>query len=396
MNTTPGITAAPKRISFGVNEWSGAFGDIGTDLPLLAGMLMVSGMSPVRVLIVFGVLQMFSGWLYRMPMAIQPLKAVAALVIAQGISGGVITGAGLAIGVTMLILTLSGGLQRLARLIPVCVVRGIQFGLGLKLCLLAFSQYIGSMGWAGWMLALAAAALMVSMSKCKRMPVGVLMLVMGALAAALGGKTFSTNWVLTDTPAVWYVPSLNDVWAGFVLLALPQIPLSVGNSILATHQLARDWFPNHGITVRKIGLGYSLFNIVASVTSGVPVCHGSGGIAGHFAFGARTGGSVMIYGAVYVCLGVSIALGMHNVLAFFPLPILGVMLAREGFTLTGRLRAVDRDPVSRATAVLVGVLAVGFSNGFLIGMVVGTALVAVSRCWPGRVTAPLVADGEPG
>ncbi|MDI9385136.1 MAG: putative sulfate/molybdate transporter, partial [Verrucomicrobiota bacterium] len=80
------------------NELAGAFGDIGTDLPLLVGMVLASGASGMQVFVVFGTLQILSALIYGIPMPVQPLKAVAALVIAQGIAAPVIFGAGLAIG----------------------------------------------------------------------------------------------------------------------------------------------------------------------------------------------------------------------------------------------------------------------------------------------------------
>ncbi len=367
-----------RRFSFGPGEWSGAFGDIGTDLPLLAGVLMASGMPPVRVFVVFGVLQIASGWVYRMPMAVQPLKAVAALVIAQGVSGDVITGAGLAIGTIMLALALSGGLQGLARLIPEPVVRGIQFGLGIKLFLLAMGQYVGSQGWPGCLLAFAAVAFMAGFPKSTRCPVGLLLLLFGVAVAWIGGAAFPSKWMLVQTQNTWHAPSMNGVWTGFWLLALPQLPLSLGNSVFATHRLAGDWFPDRRITVRKIGVGYAFFNIFTALLGGVPVCHGSGGIAGHYAFGGRTGGSVIIYGAFFVTLGVAVHLGALNVLAFFPLPILGIMLAREAWALMGRLRQTA--PGYRWIAVLVGIVATSsIPNGFLIAMVAGSLAARVKN-----------------
>ena len=76
------------------NELAGAFGDIGTDLPLIIGMILAAGLDSASVLIVFGMMQVFSGLRYGMPMAVQPLKAVAAIVIAQRLSGATIHGAG--------------------------------------------------------------------------------------------------------------------------------------------------------------------------------------------------------------------------------------------------------------------------------------------------------------
>jgi len=123
----------PPRIRFDRNEFAGSFGDIGTDLPLIVGMVLAAGLDAASVFITFGVAQIATGLIYGLPMPMQPLKAMAVLVISQKLSGDILYGGGLAIGAVMLLLTVSGGLTLLARLVPRCVVRGIQFGLGLSL-----------------------------------------------------------------------------------------------------------------------------------------------------------------------------------------------------------------------------------------------------------------------
>src|SRR5260370_12922295 len=91
--------------------------------------------------------------------------------------------------------------------------------------------------------------------------------------------------------------------AGFVLLALPQIPLSLGNSVLATRQLAHDLFPERNLTIRKIGVTYAAMNLISPWLGGIPTCHGSGGMAGHYAFGGRTGGAGLFFRPVFFSLG---------------------------------------------------------------------------------------------
>ena len=113
---------------FDRNEWSGAFGDMGTDFPLIVGMILAAGLDPTGVLLAFGLMQIMTGLIYRMPMPVQPLKAMAVLVIAQKATGNVLFGAGLAIAVMMLTLSVTGLLDLLARAIPKSVIRGIQFG----------------------------------------------------------------------------------------------------------------------------------------------------------------------------------------------------------------------------------------------------------------------------
>ena len=97
-----------------------------------------------------------------------------------------------------------------------------------------------------------------------------------------------------------------------MLLAIPQIPLSLGNSILATRQIAEDLFPEKHIGVRKLSLTYAVMNLVNPWFGGVPTCHGSGGLAGHYTFGARTGGSLIIYGSLFLILGLFFATGFET------------------------------------------------------------------------------------
>ncbi|NBS60281.1 MAG: transporter, partial [Betaproteobacteria bacterium] len=111
-------------LRFDRNEVSGAFGDLGTSLPLMVGMIAAAGLDATSVLVAFGALQVLTGLVYRLPMPVQPLKAVAAIVIAQKVAGGVVFGGGVSIGLLMLVLTLTGALDWLARIVPRVVVRG--------------------------------------------------------------------------------------------------------------------------------------------------------------------------------------------------------------------------------------------------------------------------------
>ncbi len=365
---------------FDRNEWSGAFGDIGTDLPLIAGMILVSGIDAASVLIVFGIMQILTARLYGIPMPVQPLKAVAAIVIAERLTGSVIYGAGLAIGFTMLLLTVTGLIDWLGRVIPKAVIRGIQFGLGAKLALLALTNFVQAEGATGYVLAAIAFVMVIGLLGNRKYPPALFVIMLGLLYSFL----FKTPASVLE-PSIRFAlpqlhaPSIRDIFLGFFVLALPQIPLSLGNSIYATKQIANDLFPEKEITVRKIGLTYSLMNIVAPFMGGVPVCHGSGGMAGHYAFGGRTGGSVVIYGSMYLLLGLFFSGSFNGIITIFPLPILGVILFFEGLTLMRLIEDTVHPKANLAIALLVGLIAVGLPYGFLIGMIVGTLLAFVSE-----------------
>lgn len=364
------------EIRFNRRELSGAFGDIGTDFPLLVAMILAAGLHSPSVLIVFGVMQILTGVIYKMPMPVQPLKAMAALVISQKIAGNILFGAGLAIGLAMLFLSLTGLLDKLAKFIPKAVIRGIQLGLGLSLCLLSFKDYISADKTFGYALAAVSFVLVVIFIDNKRLPISFVIILLGMIYAFAFKVDFSIiqNSFGINLP-VLYTPTIDDIAAGFVLLALPQIPLSLGNSIIATKQVAHDLFPERGeLTVKKIGLTYSMMNLTMPFFNGIPCCHGSGGMVGHYAFGGRTGGSVIIYGLFYIVLGLFFGNGFSQIIQVFPLPVLGVILLFEGLALTLLIKDTAGDKKDFVIALLVGVIAAGLPYGFIISILIGTII----------------------
>lgn len=373
------------RIKFNRRELSGAFGDIGTDLPLITGMILVSGMHPTAVLGVFGLAQVATALFYGIPMPVQPLKAVAALVIAGGIGATQVYGAGLSIGLIMLALTATGLLDMLRRLIPLPVIRGIQLGLGLKLALLAVGRYIPSAGAPGLALAAVCAVVLVLLLGNRRCPPALPVVGIGLLYAFVfnpdAGLGIGSLGFAVPRPVSF---STADVLQGFVLLALPQIPLSLGNSLFATHQMACDLFPERPVRLRTIGYSYALLNIASACFGGIPVCHGSGGMAGHYMFGGRTGGSVLLYGLFLIALGVFWGTGFGRIIHVFPLPVLGVILLAESGMLMYCARDVLASRTDAAIALVTALSAILLPCGFLVGMVAGTAVAYAPRLWPSR------------
>jgi len=374
------VQASGGRLRFDRNEWSGAFGDLGTDLPLVVGMILASGLDAASVLTVFGLMQVGTALYYRMPMPVQPLKAMAAIVIAQKLPANIIYGGGLAIGIAMLLLTVTGLIDWINRATPKPVVRGIQFGLGLQLAGIALREFIPSEGAGGWWLAATGFTLTLLLIGRRRVPSAVILVGLGVAYAWVWRLDSSSllRSIAIHLPR-WHTPAAADIWSGFLLLALPQIPLSITNSVLATRQLAEDLFPERGVTVRRIGWTYSLMNLVNPFLGGVPTCHGSGGMAGHYAFGGRTGGSVVIYGALFVALGVLFGSGFQTVIGVFPKPILGVLLLFEAITLLGLPRDLYSCKSDFLLAILAGVLAASVPYGYLVGLGVGLAIYHLSK-----------------
>ena len=362
-------------IRFDRNELAGAFGDIGTDLPLIVGMILAAGLHSASVLIMFGLMQYLTAITYRMPMPVQPLKAVAVIVITQKIAPGILYGGGLAIGIAMLLLTVTGGITWLARIVPKAVIRGLQLGLGIQLALLALKDYVQADGLRGYALAIVAFAIIIALFGNRRFPPALPVILLGVIYAfvfklspsdLLGAAGFNLPHIQAIT--------IDNVITGFLVLALPQIPLSLGNSVLATRQIASDLFPEKKITVRKLSFTYAAMNLVNPFFGGLPTCHGSGGIVGHYTFGARTGGSIIIYGSIFIVLGLFFANGFQQVVQVFPLPMLGVLLLFEGATLMTLIRDESGDSRNLLIVVIVGLIANGVPYGYAVGLIVGTLL----------------------
>jgi MFS superfamily sulfate permease-like transporter len=177
-------------------------------------------------------------------------------------------------------------------------------------------------------------------------------------------------------PAHW--PTNDEFARAALLLALPQIALSLGNSVLATRQVVADFFPEREpLTVQRIGTTYGLMNLVAAPLGGLPVCHGSGGIVGHYLFGARTGGSAIIYGSALLFAGFFLVGDPGAFQRLVPGPILGALLLVEALGVLSLVRDQWRLPSAFVLALGCGLTAAFVPYGYAIALVGGT-LVSLS------------------
>lgn len=369
----------PAKMRFSRQELAGAFGDIGTDLPLIASILLATKLDAAGVFLAFGLAQIASGLLYGLPMPVQPLKAMAVVVIAGQATGGQLQLAGLMIGAIMLVLVYSGLLDRLQRVIPVLVVRGVQAGLGLALARTALGL-AGREGVWGWIAAAASVAVLLWLREHRRLPGALLVIGAGVVWAAW----YRIDWAALVHGFGWVAPTPAQLpweqWAAaLVLLVLPQVPLSLSNSVIATHRTVNDLFPGRPVTLRGIGRTYSLMNLLSPWLGGIPMCHGCGGLAGYYALGARTGGSVVMYGTFYLVVGAFFSGSFQEVLRAFPAPVLGAVLLVEAGVLILLLRDVPRHPLTLGLAAVLALICVLAPQGYLTAMVVGCALYYLLR-----------------
>ncbi|HLB47279.1 MAG TPA: putative sulfate/molybdate transporter, partial [Anaerolineales bacterium] len=151
-NGSPEQQAAYTRLRFDRHELAGSFGDLGLAIPLLTALIVTNALDPASVLITFGIMHIYTGLVFGMPMPVQPLKAMAAIMITSSYPKSYLFGGGLVVGAFFALLGLTKGIERLSRLIPQAAVRGIQIGLAANLAQIAV-RYVGRESWEGWLLA---------------------------------------------------------------------------------------------------------------------------------------------------------------------------------------------------------------------------------------------------
>ncbi len=275
---------------YGMLEWAGAFGDVGTLIPFVVAYITIVKVEPLGLLFMFGVALLASGLYYRTPMPIQPMKAIGAAAVAGGISPAALFGAGLSTGLFWLLAGATGAIRPIAKLATKPVVRGIMLGLGLSFMVDGVHRMTAAPILAG--IALVITYLLLTNP---RIPAMFLLLVIGVVSAVVMDPRLLSELAKVRVGFKLPVFSLsaltwNDLVTGTLLFALPQIPLTLGNAVIAIVAENNELFPDRPVTEKKIAISQGIMNLVAPIFGGVPMCHGAGGMAGHVRFGAKTVG----------------------------------------------------------------------------------------------------------
>jgi sulfate permease, SulP family len=310
---------------------SGSLGDLGTFLPHIVGAITIVGMEPTGILTTFGLFYALSGAFYGVPMAVQPMKAASAAVLIEPMEPGAIAGAGLVIGAFFLLMGMTGVVSRLARVLPGTIAAGLQLGLGLSLAALGV-HLIEKQLWLG----VAMGAFMLALMRYPRMPVALVAVVAGIIVGQLLGiapplPVLDFGWHLPHL----VIPSWAQIVHGTQNAVSPQIPLTLTNAIIVTAAVSRQLFAKelHPVNERNLAITTGLGNLLAAPFGGYLMCHGAGGIAGHFRFGARTATAPVLIGLTFVALGVGFGTSGYALLRTIPDAVLSGLLMFSGLEL---------------------------------------------------------------
>jgi sulfate permease, SulP family len=288
----------------------------------------------------------------------------------------------------LLFVSLSGLMDRISRLFTQEVVRGIQLALGLIFLkkgielIVAKSLFIsGAEGYfveyhINLILGIVVFAVVLALLDNKKLPAALAALAIGLVAGLGLGGVNGHQSAAGPTGMHLISPSINDFWIAFIMLILPQIPLTIGNACVGTADTCGILFPDSPLLSRtKAGifaLTMGIANLPAGLFGAVPMCHGTGGLAAHYRFGARTGAAPVMIGAFFVILALAFGDMGLTVLSLIPNSVLGVLLVFAGLELCPLVRSLKTNE-EYFIAILIAGIALTVPNmawAFGIGIVV--------------------------
>jgi len=389
------------RYNFDRMEFAGSLGDLGTLLPLAIGMILINGLNPSGLFFSIGLYYVISGIYSGVTVPVQPMKVIGAYAIATAMSAPQVLASGALMGLVLLIIGATGAITVICEYTPKAVVRGVQLSTG---TLLVAEGVKFIMGASKLQLLRHAAEPYLAVQSLGPIPIGVVIGVIGSILTLLllenrkvpagllvvfggigVGLLLGTHEGLDklslgiNLPRIvpFGLPTSADFTFALFALVLPQIPMTLGNAVIAYADLSREYFGDDSrrITHRGACIGMALANFLSFFLGGMPLCHGAGGLAAHYRFGARTAGSNLIIGSILVAL--AIFLGNHalSTLTLLPMSVLGVLLFFAGSQLAMTvIDTKDRKDLF-VTLVILGItLASNLGVGFLVGIAVAYIL----------------------
>ncbi|MFX1281099.1 MAG: putative sulfate/molybdate transporter [Promethearchaeota archaeon] len=351
---------------FSLKEFGGAFGDWGTLIPFIIGYISIVGLNPAGIFLTLGLTNIILGIRFNLPLPVQPQKTIGTVAISDAWDPNMVISTGFGTGVIWFILGLSKKLNKIVQKIPTITVRGIQLGLAIIL------------GWTGiilfmenYLLGIISVLIILIFIKNKPIPSAIILTLLGIIILF-----FSRNILLSDIE--FGLPNFSfgfPTWKNFILgmiyAGIAQLFLTLTNVMIATVVLIKDLFPEREnvVDANTLALNMGFMNLVSPFFTGMPTCHGSGGLMAQYAFGARTGGSMIMEGIMEIILGLFFSEILFLLFSEFPQAILGAMLIYTAYLLG---RVAFRDFSKRKfPIILISAIFCYFLNitiGFFIGL----------------------------
>ena len=350
-----------------LGDATGSIADLGVFVPLAAALILVNGLDAGALFVCAGVLVMGAGLAFRIPFPVQPLKALTAVAIARELSPDVIHAAGLELAGFLLVLSIGHVADLVARVFVKPVVRALQLGVGALLVIAAVKLAadppdVFSTPPSPWPVIFALVAFVgVAIAAHHRSYVVALVLFAGGVVATIAGTRPELASPALTIPSI-HLPPASAFGTAFVLLVIPQLPLTFGNAVVAVNDLAHEYFGRRArrVTPSRVCLSAGIGNTISAMLGGMPMCHGAGGLTAHVHLGARTARMNLWLGGVFLVLGLFFAAQIPVILGVLPVSVLAAFLAYAG--LRHAWLVSDLRGLPLAIAVVSGALGAWYGN----------------------------------
>ena len=368
------------RNRFGLSEWSGAVGDLGTLLPLIFALVIYNEYPVSRILLLVGIIYMLTGWIFKVPVSVQPLKAMAVIALAHGFSIDFLSTTAFFYGFLLILLSITGIITWLQNWISVAIIRGIQLGIGLILAQKAIELVLDK----GFLMFTPNNELIVNLciflivfsvilyfQHKTNIPIALIMIAL-SIPVILFSYKIPTDFVSDTKLFEFNMPDTSLLLNGLIYLIIPQLPLTLGNAIFAASDSCHSLWGNQAnrVSPSRLGLSIGLSDLFIGLFGGFPVCHGAGGIAAHAQFGGKTGGTTIIIGMILIITAVLKPL--TGILFLIPVPILGAMLLFDSWRMIILFRK-STNKIEIGIALVVGVISF-LTRNLALALVIGILL----------------------
>ena len=351
-----------------LGDATGGLADLGVFVPLAAALILVNGLDAGALFVCAGLLVIGAGVAFRIPFPVQPLKALTAVAIARELSPDVIHAAGLELAAFLLVLSIGHVADLVARVFVKPVVRALQLGVGGLLVITAIKLVadppeVFSAPPSPWSVFLALTAFIgVAIAAHRRSYAVALVMFAGGLLATIAGAQPNLAAPTFTLPSV-HLPPASAFGTAFLLLVVPQLPLTFGNAVVAVNDLAHEYFfgpAGDRVTPSRVCLSAGIGNSISAVLGGMPMCHGAGGLTAHVRLGARTARMNLWLGGAFLTLGLFFAAQIPVILGVLPVSVLAAFLAYAG--LRHAWLVSDLRGLPLAIAVVSGALGAWYGN----------------------------------
>lgn len=213
----------------------------------------------------------------------------------------------------------------------------------------------------------------------RNIPAALIIIILGVLLSIAFNPSIVNGLSLGPSKPSVIVPQGDDWRTGILRAGLPQLPLTLLNSVISVTQLANEWFPDRYTRPGSIATSVGLMNLVGCWFGAMPSCHGAGGLAAQVRFGARWGTAPILLGVFKVFLSLMFGSSLLILLQDFPISMLGAMLVFSGIELASVARGQKGQ---RGLAIMLLVASIGLATkNIAIGVATGLGCAYILAIW---------------